>query len=184
MNQQSIYMVIDIDKCWGCKACQVACKQEHGIPEGSGNIDVIKIEQRDEQNNLYCDFIPVLCNQCDSPECMEVCPTEAIYRDDEGLVALNRDLCITCGACVEACSYGGVHITTINGEERVMKCDLCRERRSRNFLPSCEQHCMGKVFETCDKYRMEELTKGRYNYCVGRVVYVSSKLIELGQYWD
>lgn len=184
MEQQSIYMVIDIDKCWGCKACQVACKQEHEIPAGSNNVDVIKIEQKDEQGNLHCDFIPVLCFQCDSPDCMDVCPTGAIFRNDEGLVSLDRDLCIACEACVEACLYGCIHITTINDEQKAIKCDLCKERRKRNFLPSCEQHCMGKVYETCDKNRMQELIKDRYYYQIGRIVYVSKKLSELGKHFS
>lgn len=183
MEENGIYMVVDIDRCWGCKACQVACKQEHGIPAGeSGNIDVAEVSQRDEKGGLHCDHVPVLCQQCVSPACMEVCPVGAIGKNEEQLVRIDREACIGCGQCAEACPFGCIHIGMINGEEKAQKCDYCEERRKRGFLPSCEQHCPGGAFTSCDQEKMLELTKGRYHYQTGRTVYTSDKLCEMGKY--
>lgn len=180
-NDGNIYMVVDIDKCWGCKACQVACKQEHNLPAGNGHIDVVKIEQKDEKGILHCDYVPVMCQHCDFPDCIDVCPTGAISRNDEQLVCIDTGLCIGCGKCTKACTYGCIFVEMINGKHTAQKCDLCKERRQRGFKASCEQHCLGRVFTTCGEDMLHRMTMGRYSHRTGKIVYVSSKLVDLGR---
>jgi len=183
LDNKNLYMVIDIDKCWGCMACRVACKQEHDMPaESSGNIDVVKIEQKDENGRLHCDFVPVMCQHCSSPACLEACPANAISKNEEQLVCIDQECCIGCGSCFDACPYGCVSLQAAAAGEKAQKCDLCISRREKGFLPSCEQHCLGGAFKSCHEEKMQELIRERYHYQTGSIVYVSSKLADLGKH--
>jgi tetrathionate reductase subunit B len=174
-----IYMIVDVDRCWGCKSCQVACKYEHGIPAGKVKpIEVFRIENKDVSGKVYCDYLPVMCQHCEKPECLDACPVSAISRNEEGVVVVDSKLCTGCGLCAESCPYDC--ITEEDGLAH--KCDLCIERRSRGFPTSCEQHCMGRAFTSCTKEDMEALVAGRrYVWSTGRVVYVSDQLSGLGK---
>ncbi|MCF0238196.1 MAG: hypothetical protein HUK24_06310, partial [Sphaerochaetaceae bacterium] len=81
-------MIVDIDRCWGCKSCQVSCKSENLIPPGfDSNISVFRIETQDK-GRAACDFIPVMCQQCNDPTCLKVCPVGAISRNSEDLIVV------------------------------------------------------------------------------------------------
>ena len=87
MNGQKMFMIVDIDRCWGCKACQVACKREHGLAsEDFKPVEVFRVENM-QGDKVRCDFLPVACQHCTSPACAEACPRGALVRTDEGLIA-------------------------------------------------------------------------------------------------
>jgi Fe-S-cluster-containing dehydrogenase component len=107
-------MVIDLDRCTGCQACVVACKQENNVPyaepeqgDRGRRISWISIECRLEGTypDLKATFMPILCQHCDSPPCIEVCPTGATYKNQEGIVAQVYPRCIGCRYCANACPY-------------------------------------------------------------------------------
>lgn len=177
------YFIVDIDRCWGCRACQVACKYEHGIPAGEGKpVEVIRVERQDPSGQAACDFLPVACQHCREPACMEACPRGAIARDGEGLVQLDQEKCVACGLCVSACPYGALHRYPGEAGQRVWKCDLCIRRRGMGLPASCEQHCLGGVFTSCTQAEMERITGERkYRWSAGRVVYVSDCVASLGK---
>lgn len=166
-----LYMIIDIDRCWGCKNCITACKTSKNIPVGENCIDVATVE-RQEGERVYREQAPLLCLQCADAVCETACPISAVFRDEDGTVLVDRERCVGCGRCVNACSYGAIFLL----EGKAMKCDLCRERRSRGFLPSCEQHCCGHVFVSCDEKEMKKRVAHKRVFQKGQVIYVSERL--------
>ncbi len=98
-------MVIDLRKCIGCKTCAVACKAENHTPPGV-NYMVVMEKEIGSYPNVRRQFIPRPCMQCQDPSCTKVCPTQATYQRDDGVVVVDYDKCIGCRYCMEACPYG------------------------------------------------------------------------------
>jgi len=98
-------MVIDLRKCTGCDACTVACKAEHKTPPGVNYNLVIK-EEIGTYPNVKEVFLPRPCMQCENPPCVDVCPVGATYKNEEGIVVIDYDVCIGCRYCITACPYG------------------------------------------------------------------------------
>lgn len=134
---RNIRLIVDVDRCWGCKACEVACKQELSVGFGTRPLQVEKIGPRMIDRRLHEDYVPVMCQHCHEPACMEACPAEAIYRANDHSIQINYDECLQCGDCASACSFGAIDFTQQYGP---VKCTLCFTRRNSNWLPSCAQH--------------------------------------------
>jgi molybdopterin-containing oxidoreductase family iron-sulfur binding subunit len=108
-------MVIDLDKCVGCQACSVACKEENNVPHGSP-------EEQQWMREIYwhkviaatngryprvsTQVIPMPCMHCDHAPCVTVCPARATYRREDGIVIQNFRRCLGCKYCMVACPYG------------------------------------------------------------------------------
>ncbi len=87
--------VIELDRCIGCKGCQVACKMEHGTALGCDRIKIREVGPSGVFPNLEMYFIPAVCQQCENPPCVDICPTDAIYRSEEdGVTLIDYDKCI------------------------------------------------------------------------------------------
>jgi len=97
-------MVIDLRKCVGCHACTVSCVAENKLPPGVVYRPVIE-EEFGTYPNVGRRFIPRPCMQCDNPPCVPVCPVNATYVNEEGIVEMNYDRCIGCRYCITACPY-------------------------------------------------------------------------------
>ncbi|MFQ5803265.1 MAG: 4Fe-4S dicluster domain-containing protein [Candidatus Methylomirabilales bacterium] len=98
-------MVIDLDRCMGCRACMEACKVENNTPEATFWMYVFRFEEG-EYPDTRISFTPRPCMHCDNPPCVKVCPTGARYKRGDGLVATNVDTCNGCRYCAVACPYG------------------------------------------------------------------------------
>jgi len=116
--------------CMGCHACEVACKQEHGLGVGPRLVRVVEKAP---------DFIPIYCHHCANAPCVEACPVEAISRNAQGIVLINKELCIGCKACVEACPFGAMQFD--ENRDLAVKCDLCIDRLSNDGGPACASVC-------------------------------------------
>jgi Fe-S-cluster-containing dehydrogenase component len=127
---ERLSLIIFQEDCMGCHACEVACKQEHGLDVGPRLIKVI------ERSPYY---IPIYCHHCSRPPCKDACPVEAISRDERGIAHIDEQLCIGCMACIEGCPFGAVQFD----EERevALKCDLCFERLEKGEEPACSMVC-------------------------------------------
>ncbi len=98
-------MVIDLDRCMGCRSCMVACKVENNTPQGIFWMHVFRFEEG-EYPDVRVRFMPRPCMQCENPPCVEACPTEARYMREDGLVATDYEKCEGIRYCVAACPYG------------------------------------------------------------------------------
>ena len=134
--------VIDLDRCIGCKGCQVACKQENGVALGANRTLVRTVGPMGSYPDVQMYFLPTPCQQCADPPCVQVCPTGACWQNRaEGVVLIDREQCIGCRSCGEACPY---QANTFNQELRVMdKCDTCIAARAQGELPACVRNCAG-----------------------------------------
>ena len=134
-----ISLMIDMARCIGCKSCEAACKQEHGLGPHEYRNKVLWLET---PGTPYVDLLTVSCQHCERPACLRACPVnpKAIHKDPEtGVVAVNEDRCTGCGECVTACPYGAMGFDPI--DHHAVKCDLCADRRGRGETPACASVC-------------------------------------------
>lgn len=133
-------MVVDLNRCVGCYACQVSCKMENGTPYEFFRTWVEVIE-RGKYPNVRRVFLPRLCNHCEAPSCVPVCPVGATYKRDDGIVVIDYDRCIGCGYCIQACPYDARFRNPYTGTAD--KCDYCPHKIEEGEVPSCVINCMG-----------------------------------------
>ena len=104
-------MVIDLDKCIGCRSCAVACKSHNAQPPGTWWNRVFTPGSSFHQaavgdgEHLQMNFLPVSCQMCDNAPCEKVCPVGATYTDERGVILIDYDRCIGCRYCIAACPY-------------------------------------------------------------------------------
>ncbi len=161
-------LLVDLRKCVGCTSCQVSCKMENAVPTGKFRAKV-DIADKGEYPNAKRYFFPKLCNNCEKPPCVPPCPVQgATYKREDGVVMVNKDLCIGCGRCVKSCPYGArflhphIHIkndpakyaksvSEVKGKKAMDlkvadKCDYCSHRLAEgNEEPACVRNCVGKA---------------------------------------
>jgi Fe-S-cluster-containing dehydrogenase component len=160
--------LVDTYKCVGCGLCVRACKLENEIPY-EANVTRTWVERyvQKKDGTVVADspigardgytrndpqgaavpedeiakafFVPKLCNQCDKPPCVQVCPVGATYRAPDGVVLVDRKWCIGCGYCIMACPYG---VRFFHPVYKVAeKCNFCYHRISRGMKPACVLAC-------------------------------------------
>lgn len=97
-------MVIDLQKCIGCYACVVACKQEHFLPPGMfwGRLVISETGQYPMVRKI---LYPILCNHCEDAICVKVCPTGATTKKENGIVVIDYNKCVGCRYCLVVCPY-------------------------------------------------------------------------------
>jgi tetrathionate reductase subunit B len=134
-------MAVDVTRCIGCHACSVACKVEHDVPLGSFRTKVYYYDEG-TYPKVRRHFLPTLCMQCEDAPCITACGTKAITRHSDGVVRIDESKCDANGACVGACPYGAIWISTETGAD---KCDFCSNRLSAGLQPSCVETCPGEV---------------------------------------
>ncbi len=137
-------MVLDLRKCIGCQACTVSCSIENQPPIGQFRTIVSQYEVKNvDKPGKPVDFfmLPRLCNHCGNPPCIPVCPVQATYQQEDGVVLINNEICVGCGYCVQACPYDA---RFINEETQTAdKCTFCYHRVVVGLLPACVESCVG-----------------------------------------
>ena len=136
-------LIIDRISCWGCKTCEVACKQENDVPEGVKLIAVREEILKIVDDSTHLLFQLNVCIHCDEPVCVENCPDSAIARRDDGIVVMDENKCTGCQGCIEACPYDAIAFDTEKGVAK--KCNLCHHRVDNRLIPACADNvCLAR----------------------------------------
>ncbi|MEW5701772.1 MAG: sulfate reduction electron transfer complex DsrMKJOP subunit DsrO [Candidatus Zixiibacteriota bacterium] len=177
LTAQRWAMVVDIRKCLAagdCRDCTLACHRVHNVPDFGNPKDEIKWIWQEPFERVFADQeyehleealkhagVPVLCNHCDNPPCVRVCPTGSTWkRETDGIVMMDWHRCIGCRYCVAACPYGSRSFnwrdprpfikelepefpTRMRGV--VEKCTFCEERLARGKPLACVEACKHKA---------------------------------------
>lgn len=100
---------IDQRTCIGCHACTVACKTEHEVPVGQFRTWVKYVDSGSFPDTTRS-FGVMRCNHCTDAPCVKICPTTALYKRDDGIVDFDSERCIGCKSCMQACPYDAIYI--------------------------------------------------------------------------
>jgi Fe-S-cluster-containing dehydrogenase component len=165
-------MAIDVKACTGkdgCVDCISACHSVHNVPDIGNKKEEIKWIWETEFDKAFPNqenslvkaslqnrTVLILCNHCDNPPCVRVCPTQATFRRSDGIVMMDYHRCIGCRYCMAACPYGSrsfnwreprPYLTQIDegypARTRgvVEKCNFCEERLADGKMPACVEAC-------------------------------------------
>jgi len=156
-------MVVDLSRCKDARKCISACQKWHYRPEDREWLTV-KLMRDSENAPPY--WFPKQCFHCDNPPCVKVCPVDATYKRQDGLVLIDNERCIGCKFCMAACPYStrvfnwnepempfDIQHAVSNPETNipakvgtVEKCDFCPDRARVGLLPPCVEACPNGVF--------------------------------------
>lgn len=130
--------IIDNRKCIGCHACTTACKSEHDVPVGVNRTYVKQVEK-----GVFPDtrriFSVMRCNHCTDAPCVTICPVEALYTREDGIVDFDNNRCIGCKSCMQACPYDALYIDP--DTHTAAKCNYCAHRVDVGREPACVTVC-------------------------------------------
>ena len=130
--------LIDHDACIGCHACTVACKAENGVPVGNFRTSV-KYVEKGRYPDVRRHFAVLRCNHCTDAPCVTICPVNALEKRPDGIVDIDRDACIGCRACMQACPYDAIYLNDDIGA--VEKCHFCAHKVEKGLEPACVTVC-------------------------------------------
>ena len=153
---------IDIEKCIGCGNCAKACKSENDVPKdpfyyrswveqytikNDGTMTVVSpnggidgfTQDVPEEEIFKTFFVPKMCNHCYKSPCVQVCPVGATFESPEGIVLVDKEYCIGCRYCIQACPYGCRYLNPTT--ETADKCTLCYHRLKKGLKPACFEVC-------------------------------------------
>lgn len=138
----------DSTRCTGCRTCEMACKDYKDLPATYAFRRVFDYEGGTWENmgddtfstKAYAYHVSLSCNHCERPACLGKCPQGAISKDEKtGIVSTDKEKCIGCGTCVQACPY---HVPVVDPEEmKSVRCDMCSERTAEGKMPICVEAC-------------------------------------------
>ncbi len=151
-------MLIDTTQCSNdCSDCVIACNRENGLSGGTKATDsqwIRKIEIKDISTGRSAS-LPMMCQHCEHPPCVDVCPTAASFKRADGIVLVDRHLCIGCRYCIMACPYKArsfVHEPLDDqnpdvprGKGTAEACSLCVHRIDKGQIPACAEACRNKA---------------------------------------
>jgi Fe-S-cluster-containing dehydrogenase component len=157
-------MVIDLAKCDGCGECIKSCSKMHFVPNDRQWIKVLRMQ---DSENAAPYFFPQPCYHCDNPPCTKVCPVDATFKREDGIVLIDNERCVGCRFCMAACPYQARSFNWAHPDDpaealaqpyspehgyprrvgTVEKCDFCPDMARQGKLPGCVTGCpMGAIY--------------------------------------
>lgn len=174
LPNRKFVMVIDLAKCRNALKCQESCNKNHYITGQNAWLKVYKM-QEDTDTAPY--WMPMICQHCDQPACVTVCPVDATFKRRDGIVSIDNKRCIGCRFCMAACPYSSRvfnwsepnqedlmkdadhmaehssdHLGHPSIKGTVDKCDFCPHMIDQGEMPHCVSACPNDVFYFGDKY--------------------------------
>ncbi len=165
---KSWVMVIDLSKCRNARKCVNACQTAHKLRPEQYHINTLQM-QDSEETAPY--FMPKPCMHCDNPPCVSVCPVDATFKRNDGIVLIDNERCIGCRFCIAACPYSArtfhwfdpkdkekyenqpydVELNVPQKRGTITKCLFSADRLRKNELPYCVSNCPNGVYYFGDK---------------------------------
>ena len=156
-------MVVDLSKCRNARKCMQACQNAHHLRPEQHHINVLKME---ETENTPAFYMPKPCQHCDNPPCVSVCPVDATFKRQDGIVLIDNERCIGCRFCIAACPYSArifnwaeplnaevekdlVYDVELNVPQKkgtISKCLFSADRLREGKLPYCVSACPNGVY--------------------------------------
>lgn len=156
-------MVIDLAKCQNARQCMKACQTAHHLKPEQHHINVLRMEN-DERTGHY--FMPKPCQHCDNPPCTKVCPVDATFQRQDGIVLIDNERCIGCRFCIAACPYSArtfnwtepkyfegdderiydIELNVPQKKGTISKCLFSADRLRIGKLPYCVSACPNGVY--------------------------------------
>lgn len=131
---------LNLDRCIGCQACVIACRNE--------NQERTEIHWRRVIPATRDYYLSISCNHCKSPECFRVCPNRAYYKRSDGIVIIDSSRCDGCRKCIVACPF---HAPTYDKRKhKVSKCNFCLPRQLEGKIPACVEACGTEALKVID----------------------------------
>jgi anaerobic dimethyl sulfoxide reductase subunit B (iron-sulfur subunit) len=144
---------VNTNECLGCRMCIIACKDKNDLPVGekfrrvydySGGAWTVDNGVMNI-SGLFSYAVTSGCNHCAAPACIAACPVSAIEKREDGIVWLDEEACIGCGACVPACPFDAPYMSKVTSVAR--KCDFCKDLIDNGENPVCVQSCPLRCLE-------------------------------------
>ena len=132
---------LNVPNCVGCKLCELTCSIAHFnvFSHDISNVHINAVEDT-------CEFTPYVCVQCEERSCVEACPVGALsINGGTGAIVIDREVCILCGVCEDACPTRGIRLIEYEGEQRLAVCDLCGGNEPPRCAIACREDAI--VFE-------------------------------------
>ena len=137
----------DQSRCYGCKACSVACKDWYDIAPGPEKWMSVYMWEKGRFPNPSIGILAFNCGHCDNPVCAATCENGAIFKEDKyGAVLVDQDKCKGDRHCFEACPYGAPKFASDEPGTKMSKCTMCIDRLENDQLPLCVASCQPAIW--------------------------------------
>lgn len=169
-------VLVDLVRCMGCRACQVACKawndNTHEITICLGCYDnppkfspdtwsLIRFTETEDAGELHWVFAKLQCMHCEDPGCAAACPVGALKKTADGPVVYDDDRCIGCRYCMVACPFGVPTFEWDKPVPYIRKCTFCADRVAEGMEPACVKACPTDALEFGERELLLDEARGR-----------------------
>jgi len=162
-------IMIDTEKCLGCKSCELACAVEHS---NSKELFTAIGEEPLPQYRVTVESVgeivlPLQCRHCEDAPCVTVCPTHALEKPSpDSPVNIKEDLCIGCKWCILVCPFGVIKLR--RDGKAIIKCDLCQQRTGEGREPACVEACPTGALRFVEIEKIAKQKRGEFLVSLGK----------------